>query len=414
MYFDHTGGGAHPPERPEAHIHAVYRKLFSLVKGMRHPSEIEEALLLTLQGLMGADGGGLCHIFDDGARFVVATGQVSHIKGAAFDLSSPRISNFLNGDCAVVKTRENVPPDVLQVVLNARFESMLVTPIVINGMPYGLMGLVSNTPNYFEARDCESIYEISRFLAMLFENRARELVSNERLHYERMGQMCMSVVPGLQTASSDLIQKFSQLRSSSVCLECPTLDWPLDEASASVEHMSRRVQDLRTLGEICLPPRRAFELIDVGELIGKVVSHERTAIEREATLRVTVAEDVPKVLGDMRLMWDSLVEVIRNAVRAVQLAPAGAHEIRIYAYRRPNTAVIEVEDTGAGIEPADSLKIYEPFFTTWPGCKGLGLAKAHNYALQMHGNIYYHRRANSTVFMLAFPDAQHAPQPEVF
>lgn len=414
MYFNYTGGGAHPPERTEAHIHAVYRKLFSLVKGMHHPSEIEEALLITLQGLMGADGGGLCHIFDDGARFVVATGQVSHVKGAAFDLSSPRISNFLNGDCAVVRSRETVPPEVMQVALNARFESMLVTPIVINGMPYGLMGLVSNTPNYFEQRDCESIYEISKYLAMLLENRARALVSNERHHYERLGQMCMSVVPGLQSASSDLIQKYSQLRSSCVCLECPSLEWPLEEASASVEHMSRRVQDLRTLGEMCLPKVRPFEEIDVRELIAKVVAHERTRIEREATLRVTVADDVPKINGDQRLLWDSLIEVLNNAVHAIRMAPARAHEIRIYAYRRPNTAVIEIEDTGDGIEPADSKRIYEPFFTTWPDCKGLGLVKALNYALQMHGNIYYHRRANSTVFMLAFPDAQHVPQPEVF
>lgn len=414
MYFNHTGGGAHPPERTEAHIHAMYRKLFTLVKGMHEPSEIEEALIITLQGLMGADGGGLCHIFDDGARFMVATGQVSHIKGAAFDLASPRFSHFLNGNCAVIRTRENVPPEVLQIVLNARFESMLVTPIAINGMPYGLMGLVSNTPNYFEARDCECIYEISRILGMLFEHRVSELVRNERRHYERLGQMCMSVVPGLQTASSDLIQKFSQLRNSCASEDCAHLEWPLEEASASVEHMSRRVQDLRTLGEICLPRSRPFESIDVGEFIAKLVAHERVSIEREAALRVTVAEDMPKIMGDARLLWDVMIEILRNAVFAVRVAPARAHEIRIYAYRRPNTAVIEVEDTGEGIEPADSNRIYEPFFTTWQGCKGLGLVKAHNYALQMHGNLYHFRRAASTVFMLAFPDAQHVPQPEVF
>ena len=81
MYFDHPAGGAHPPERNEAHIHAVYRKLFTLVKSMTSPDDISRALIHMLQGLFGADGAVLCHVYDDGARFAVERGPRRHSRG---------------------------------------------------------------------------------------------------------------------------------------------------------------------------------------------------------------------------------------------------------------------------------------------------------------------------------------------
>ena len=415
MYFDNVSGGVHPPERTEAHIHAIYRKMFSLVKSMQKPDDIARALIVSFQGLFGADGAVLCHIFDDGARFVAAIGSLSHMEKAAFDLNNPVVKKFLMDRKAIILNRQGLREEFLSVTQYARFENMLLSPIAINGMPYGLIALVSDKADYFEARDAELIYQLSVFLSMLLENRAFELSENERRHCERVGNICRQIAPGLHSATIELIQTFASMRKSYASQKYNLMAEPLSEAVGNIEAMAKKVQDLRTLADICQDKDIKFTGIDLKNVVENVIDYNRSQIDEIAQLKVLISDELPSVYGDFTLIWQALHELIQNALRSMSRKTDGDKVLTIHVYPMASSATIEILDTGVGIEPSDARRIFEPFFTTWAPCRGLGLPRAMLNTLKMHGVLYYDANpGGGAIFRMSLPDELHVSQAEVF
>jgi nitrogen fixation/metabolism regulation signal transduction histidine kinase len=109
----------------------------------------------------------------------------------------------------------------------------------------------------------------------------------------------------------------------------------------------------------------------LAELVHDVVEPYRAGLER-----VTIAVDVPKALPlvnlDPTLFARALTNMIENALHAMP----GGGTLRIVARQETNTAVVEVSDTGVGMDADDLKKIFEPYFSTKATGTGLGLTIA--------------------------------------
>jgi PAS domain S-box-containing protein len=72
-----------------------------------------------------------------------------------------------------------------------------------------------------------------------------------------------------------------------------------------------------------------------------------------------------------------------------------------------NYAVLQVEDNGSGIDPANSSNVFEPFFTTTAGGQGLGLPASLGTVVAHGGTMYYetHPTKNTTIFTVLLPEA---------
>lgn len=415
MYFDHPAGGNHPPERSEKEIHAIYRKIFTLVKSAESADETSAPLIITLQGLFGADGAALCHIFDDNARFVACMGQISHIQGRSFNLNAPRVANFMMGKKPLCLSRDQLAREYLNLALNAQFESVLLSPIEINGMPYGLVALTANKPGYFEEKDAYTLFEITKFYAMALDERRMEVINTEQKHYALIGNICDEIAPSLHNATIDLIQTFAQLRKFYVAQKYNLMAEYLSKAVSNIEGMAKRVQDLRSLGDICNPKEQTFGGVDLKSVLESVIDYNRTQIEENVELGIKIDEDLPKVYGDFTLIWQLIHEIVQNSLRAIKKKEQDKHALMIHTYRFQGSVVVEISDTGCGIEPANVPHIFEPFFTTWPSCKGLGLTRARINAYRMQASIIYRPRPEGgSVFRIAFINEQHPHQAEVF
>lgn len=75
---------------------------------------------------------------------------------------------------------------------------------------------------------------------------------------------------------------------------------------------------------------------------------------------------------DVARIEDAVLNLLLNAVEAVE--GEGRVELRVRRDTASREAVVEIEDTGRGIAPADLEVVFAPFYTTRPSGTGLGLA----------------------------------------
>ena len=144
-------------------------------------------------------------------------------------------------------------------------------------------------------------------------------------------------------------------------LEC------LDDAQVGVRRIERIVKDLTTLGRPD-PRRTRVRLIDVVEEAMRWLSRSPGS---SVSLEVK-HEGPPDVTASPGQLLQVVVNLVTNAARSIPLGRDGRIEIRLG--RGPQgTAVLEVEDDGAGIPAEVADRIFDPFFTTREVGEGMGL-----------------------------------------
>ena len=183
----------------------------------------------------------------------------------------------------------------------------------------------------------------------------------------------------------------------------------LRSAHAEIERLARLVGDLLTLSRLDAHPpldRRPFDLAALVTEVGEQTRY--IAGERAVSWQV----DAPlPVEGDADRLKQVLINLIGNAVAFT--TETGAITLR--ALRRGDKAIIEVEDTGSGIDPADLPRLFERFYRgdksrvrrADGGGNGLGLSIA-RAIVEAHGGTIGARSTSGmgTTFTIEFPVRQ--------
>jgi CheY-like chemotaxis protein len=105
-------------------------------------------------------------------------------------------------------------------------------------------------------------------------------------------------------------------------------------------------------------------------------------------IAVDVAQEVPAVLGDKHSLQQVLVNVVQNAIHALQ-DHTGDRQLEISARGLPDAVVVSIRDSGPGVPQDFRARIFEPFFTTKGASRGtgLGLALSRNIARDHGGDL---------------------------
>jgi PAS domain S-box-containing protein len=112
------------------------------------------------------------------------------------------------------------------------------------------------------------------------------------------------------------------------------------------------------------------EKVNVGELVDDMILLMQTEL-RERNIKVLKEKgETPQIYVDANRIREALLNIFNNAVQT--LAIQGT--ITVKTYTANSNAVIEISDTGPGIEEKDMPFIFNPFYTTKLSGTGLGLA----------------------------------------
>jgi PAS domain S-box-containing protein len=182
----------------------------------------------------------------------------------------------------------------------------------------------------------------------------------------------------------------------------------LDRAQEGAERVRLIVRGLRafsraddeTMGAV--DPRRALDTSIA--LVSNEIHHVAQLVKDYDAL--------PAVWANEARLGQVFLNLLVNATQAIPAGAATQNEIRISGHAdTEGRAVIEVRDTGSGIEAAHAPLIFDPFFTTKAlnVGTGLGLSLCHAIVSSLDGQITVESKVGGgTVFRVVLPGIEGA------
>jgi len=148
---------------------------------------------------------------------------------------------------------------------------------------------------------------------------------------------------------------------------------------------------IETLLQIGRPERR-FQMTEI--YLPELIDQSQVSIfnlikTHDINVTVTCQENLPQIIGSDTMLGQVFINLITNACNA--MPEGGSLNIMVEA-KSAGKVDIHFVDTGCGIPSENLSKIFEPFFSTMPGGKGvgMGLSLCHTIIKQHHGEIKVH------------------------
>jgi signal transduction histidine kinase len=217
------------------------------------------------------------------------------------------------------------------------------------------------------------------------ERRRRELerVALESNRFETLGRLVSGMMHDMGTPLSVLN---SQLELVRVKNQDAALTDRLDSMHSQVQHcwdMVRATMDyLRSEPDRNAPWRLNSVIAQCNEIANFLFREHRIEVSLQ------LGEALPHVAGDMMLMRQAVLNIVTNAVQAMQ-HQGGPRQILIETWHDDGRVHLAVGDSGPGVPAEERQKVFRTFYTTkGKAGTGLGLSVVRNIVEQMDGSVH--------------------------
>jgi len=180
----------------------------------------------------------------------------------------------------------------------------------------------------------------------------------------------------------------------------------LQQAMEKCREQARRagaiVQRLRELLRQPAPVLGAQDLNGVARAAHAAAEPE--ALEAGVTLELALAPRLPAVRADALLIEQVLLNLVRNAIEAVQGLAPGRRRVTITSVANADgTVALSVADAGDGVAEPLRERLFQPFVSDKPGGLGLGLSICRSVIESHGGAIACEGSASGTRFAFTLP-----------
>ncbi len=243
-----------------------------------------------------------------------------------------------------------------------------------------------------------------------------QLVRTERI--KAIGQMAAGVAHDFNNALSVILARaefihrsfqHGTIEKAKLASDIETIIKTALQGAESI----KRIQDYTRIRKD--EPRAA---VDLNAAVKDAVEITRPKWKPEAEARGQQVEiqidlnDVPQVNGNVYELTQVIENLIFNAVEAMP----GGGRIAIRTSVRDDVVVLEVSDTGKGMDEETQRRLFEPFFTTKDSGQGLGTSIIYGIIARHKGTITVRSEpGRGTTFTISLPPFVHcestAPAP---
>jgi C4-dicarboxylate-specific signal transduction histidine kinase len=187
----------------------------------------------------------------------------------------------------------------------------------------------------------------------------------------------------------------------------PNLDEAREAASGAVREANRASRVIARIRALLKKTPPQLRPLDVNEVIREVLilAHSELMTAGVA-VHAELAADVPTVLADRVQLQQVLLNLIMNAIDAMIAIRDRPRKLLITSAEDAEGVMVQVQDSGQGLDPEHVHRIFDSFFTTKAEGTGMGLSISRSI-IEAHGG---HLRAipgspHGAVFEMGLPKA---------
>ncbi len=164
----------------------------------------------------------------------------------------------------------------------------------------------------------------------------------------------------------------------------------LEEARQAIECIAKdasRASDVvarvRGLAKRSSPQK---ESLNINETVQEVIQLTASEIQNNhVSLRTQFSNGLPLILGDRVQLQQVILNLILNAIEAMNGVPERSRELFVSIGAEGSSAVlVTISDTGLGLEPGKTDSLFDAFYTTKRDGMGMGLAISRSI-IEAHG-----------------------------
>ncbi len=352
------------------------------------------------------------------------------LEGAVLPLTSTGLEDCVAGKLVYIPDTVKATSNLGEQLARAGFRSAAAVPLMVDGRLFGVLLASRLKVDGFSEPETEFLRMLSEHVALAahqarlhseLENAYHELRQTQQavMQQERLkalGQMASGIAHDINNALSPVVGFGDLLARSEPNLSEQGKKFLhyIKTAGEDIAHIVARLREFyrrRDERESLLPlhlNRLAEEVIDMTRPRWRDMPQSRGLT---VEMRADYDPSLPLFVGIESEVREALTNLILNAVDA--LPEGGRITIRTFAprcdftntRREPSQVVLEVSDTGTGMDERTREHCLEPFFST-KGKRGTGLGLAMVYGvMERHEGkiqIESHRGKGTTVRLL-FP-----------
>jgi signal transduction histidine kinase len=234
--------------------------------------------------------------------------------------------------------------------------------------------------------------------------RQQIIVTIQREQIEALNELIANLSHDFRTPLSVINTSLYLLRRQ---LDIKEADKYLQKIQSQSTRLERYIGAILTLSRLDSDPNLHLVQVNLSQLLHPLEVKFR-AHAKHHSIYLTSESDVnlPSVLGDYRLLSQALAQLIDNAINYNRKGG----KVTVRGYTGQQRLVIEVQDTGIGIDAAYYQRIFERFYRVDParssetGGLGLGLAIAQKITELHKGRIEVESQPNrGSTFRIYLP-----------
>lgn len=205
---------------------------------------------------------------------------------------------------------------------------------------------------------------------------------NENLFQSRktalIGQMSSGIAHELNTPFNIIMQELELLH---LALQEQDSDW-IERIGENTKQIREQIDRCTKITHGILNFAKELHTVEQKTNINRLVQDTVSWVEKEANKQKIVIKqhlfpELPEISTDAPLLRHVILNLLNNAVQAT----GQNGQIDITTDLQNETFILQIKDSGTGINPQDFEAIFTPFFTTKTDGKGIGIGLPFSLAI---------------------------------
>jgi signal transduction histidine kinase/ActR/RegA family two-component response regulator/uncharacterized membrane protein affecting hemolysin expression len=292
-----------------------------------------------------------------------------------------------------------LPYDFTRQLTTTGMRSVVFAPLMFESDVYGVLVCARHAPDAFSSGECEFLRQLAEHVALASrqatlygalqqaydELRRSQLSLLQQERLRALGQMASGIAHDINNAISPVALYTESLleREPGLSERARSQLGTIQQAVEDVAHTVARMREFYRERDV----QRTLDRVDINRVVTQVMELTRprwSDLTHQRGIHIDMRTELdpaqPQISGADNEIRDALTNLVFNAVDA--MPEGGTLTIRTRAQRSAEgtSVVVEVQDTGVGMDEATRRRCLEPFYTT-KGERGTGLGLAMVYGM---------------------------------